>query len=1275
MPPAYRETPSPTTNSNVAAAAEDILRISKVADPEMRQKYGIMLNNLLEREYLRFQGTDNAKRSSLNVVKNRIIENMVRWDSMEGYFAHLDKATSGGIRTGELPQDWGRSLPEPGIRERQNIVLNLGEAGAEKLAFWLCTASFYYEKPQNGGSIRFSSPGAYAEGIEDISQEKKNLDPALLEQVKESIIQRPYAIPSSSDFAAQRYFGMTERGEAMEQTFVSLIAGDTRLDGLTQESQNELTKYVERNVKGVKDTYLSIFKEYSERGVVFTQEEQAAICFATATLGIGNGLLFAGELAAKSHLAPEAANEATKKISRGMKAEIRYSFSDCLGEWGAGEVSESGAKPTIKIGNKNHQIVLDEKEMNELLVFGLLNTGIKHGKTELKLVLAHSEISGETRAYLQGGAENALAYFEMNYPSYPDKTRKISKDAMENSMRGFAAFKEGEILQGWSISERKRKSLLSEDRVRASENEAKAMDDIVAGISCIHDEIARCFNVSNDHLQKTMTGGAKGLFTMWLNDSASWLTAGLLPSESKKLLEGYNRVCERWGRVVDAYGLVKTAKPQSMNRLSADYIAEASSLFSELDSFEKSIYSYDINDARDALLKGMQTALNVWTAVSILLPVVSITGSFARVGLSKMGITALSEYGKTIEKKGAETAVKTYFFSAENLSRAASHMASWEVQRIAIAQGIGFSSLNIYQQHENNRMVSRLREGKKEETNQLIGKMESLLPELDPESRKTVSMCIGSLVELRDQKESSINYIESGLVFAQAWGTYVFFAGTVKALNGSTFKKPGALNAALADKGDEIIRSVSSKPEELLKAGERIHGTKVRFADKKSANFYKILVSDADNLRGLDLGEGMVVGTVSMDKGGMWIMNGLDMRIGDAALNVYLESIEQVGKKYGAELVLSGGDEVIAIITSAKGGFGATMTEGQMAELCRKFTSDVADEMVLRLRAIGLDDAAPEMVKFFETMRKFEANSYAFSLEPNGATTLGGKRISVSKEMNFAEIEKSLAKLDKKSRKIAEKLMQRMPGEGVEQFTGPLKEGSVTLNVSMELDVDGKKLFGDLAEINLKGVRQASEGIVGPGVMNQAGHLYFDHVQSLFGSALAKNLEAHGITVRTTGPMKYAFFRVNETPVQIDEAHLIEAAFNQSKKEVIRLLNADGKIFKDAKFIALKVNADAIGRMEVVGTDISGFSAHSESIIGGKEYAKIQRAISLMHMGAEFSRAVGEDIVFDPVLKGWARTPEDYLWSQINKEALNIGGSTTKGVVIDTGSDDFRQKR
>ena len=207
-----------------------------------------------------------------------------------------------------------------------------------------------------------------------------------------------------------------------------------------------------------------------------------------------------------------------------------------------------------------------------------------------------------------------------------------------------------------------------------------------------------------------------------------------MPAESDKLTNKYNELCELKGKMDDSYQAVKTGKTQSMNRLASDYVYDAANFFKELSSFEEDLKKYQINDTGDALLKAVNTGINIWTAVSILLPAVSITGSLARTALYGGGrATATASVGTGIEEMG-----KTYFFSSANWERTVRHVASAGVQRTAIAQGVGFGTLNVYEQHRANNEINLLRDGNTGTVDLLIGKMENILPGLDQEGREKV---------------------------------------------------------------------------------------------------------------------------------------------------------------------------------------------------------------------------------------------------------------------------------------------------------------------------------------------------------------------------------------------------------------------------------------------------------------------------------------------------------------------------------------------------------
>jgi|GEM_PF-4705960 len=1203
---------APAVKPEIAAATEDILRTARIADPGLRQQYASMLNNILSQEYAGFRGTERDSLKRLSVIKNRIVESMIRSDSMGGYLSSLHEKTSGGKNTASFSEYFGAELQAPNREERRNIVLNLGEAGAEKLAVWLCTASAYSEKQSGGGSLYSSSSGAYAEGLFDFSEEKKKINPTLFENVKQSVLQRVYDIPSSDEFAAQRYFGMTLRGEEMEQNFKALIAGNVKLEGLTEQSQGELHEYVEKNLKLTKNTYLSIFREYAERGVVFTQEEQAAICFATSTLGIGNGVLFAGELAAKTHLAPEAANKATDKLSRAIQAGTPPSFSSQLGEWSLPESVGGGITFDLKIGKTTFQIKLDEEDLRELMLFGSMEKGISYGKGELKVILAESLIDGKISAYLAPGAENALAYFEANYSSYREGRGSIPKNALAFSLTGFRAFREGNILEGaWDISSKKRTELAARDAKERNTIENQAKNEIVKIIELMHNDIASAFHRTSEDMQMT-AGGVLGYFTMFLNDTASGLTFGIGGGTGDELLEEYRGLSEKWVRMVEIYARMKGSETLGeMQRHATAYVDESAEFFAKLQSFQEKLEENKVEGIGDVVVKGCKAALNVWTASGVAL--LAIGGA----ALLTRQITSVGFRGtvKALVPHGSLRRVGTEFIRSSISKETLKNASLWSG---------GFGALDLYGQYRLNNEINRVREGNFDMIDSQIKRMEGLLPSASDEDGKLILERIGELKAIRDSRAGGIDLGNTAAIMLQAALTTVIFQAGAKAISAAYYSpvNSGSLNIT----------------DDIIKAGEDIASTRADFTPKTSP-IYRVISSDLKNINDLGLTPNQVNGVVTLDKSFLWYHNLIDRKLGDAVLNIYFKSIQNTVKKYGATAILSGGDEVTIFLSKPGNSFGTRFIEADMDRICQSMCDDIAKEIALQLERIGVDSSS----KLFKRMSGFESNSIVFSLETKGGSltaTRGGKSINVSTEISYAELAKTMQKLRGKNLKLMKKLNKRTPGGPLTSHNRELPEGSIVLEASMKLGNEGKSLFKETALINNKGLRQAVLGEVGPSVINQAGHPYFDFIQNLLGKNLADRLDALGIEVRLIGPMKYAFFR-NGKAIGADDLQAIEKAFNSSKISVLKELGKDGNVFDDVLF-DLRVR----GKNGTTSLKTSRLSGEPKD---GPKYAKVRLQMAELHQ--------------DDMLPAWVRTVDDFEflieYAEMNEKSLQM----VKGVL------------
>ncbi|MEM0438240.1 MAG: hypothetical protein QXU54_02975 [Candidatus Micrarchaeia archaeon] len=446
---------------------------------------------------------------------------------------------------------------------------------------------------------------------------------------------------------------------------------------------------------------------------------------------------------------------------------------------------------------------------------------------------------------------------------------------------------------------------------------------------------------------------------------------------------------------------------------------------------------------------------------------------------------------------------------------------------------------------------------------------------------------------------------------------------------------------------------------------EYVDFTKNFFITKDKSELYRALQGEVDNaaeilreaLNIADVGaleRGIPnIGVGVFDKGKTWLLNSISRELGDVGIAIYLKSIYKNAEKFGVDLVMTGGDEILVI---ARDGGADTIKNFYDAAL-----KDMADE----IKVMRKESGNPQAFKLIE-----DALS-SVSIHADSATlkVVDGKVKLASphkkgEPVEFHDLSTFLSRME------ARELFAKIPGsagarEILREFMHLSGEALPTLAksdgvvvVRLGFGPETKQALTILGEYAEKGVAQAirHKG-VGPSILNLLGHPVADYFSREYANALKIAFKEAGYAVevgQAGAPLSISYVIKGGKKAGADELEKITKRANDIFVESVNGKNAEIGLRGVSAFAAgTKETAEGLAKKHFTRGLLNGIKeegvrlelAYLHTDKGAKrELAEKVRGYLEDTFGTAFVSNV-PDAAYNAFenLPAWVRQPEDLV--------------------------------
>lgn len=348
------------------------------------------------------------------------------------------------------------------------------------------------------------------------------------------------------------------------------------------------------------------------------------------------------------------------------------------------------------------------------------------------------------------------------------------------------------------------------------------------------------------------------------------------------------------------------------------------------------------------------------------------------------------------------------------------------------------------------------------------------------------------------------------------------------------------LDSYLDDMFSIMNKGMEKFPNAKQKILNALELSKQKIPYKSESNIYSILNRQLENVsnpvrstyRSM---HGQPVSILTIDKGSMWALNALDKSqiLGDTALTLYNRSViktqTEAIKKFKSgglsiEAIRTGSDEIIVVIN------------GSNEKMVRDATTFFKEQLEKNLNDFSYKMSEP-MQKIFSKVDIIPEHGYLHARKNIfGFTKTGksqpGKIYSLSDFSGRSETRKMFNTYIKEYAKenvnhVDVKYMRELAGVKSKALD-VISEGAVidgVVGYRLGLNENTSRIFGNITQINNKGVSAVKQNLVGPSVFNQLGHKFVDSLNYEYSEVLINTAKKYGLDVKVyqSAPMQLAY--------------------------------------------------------------------------------------------------------------------------------------------------------
>ncbi|MCX8205975.1 MAG: hypothetical protein N3H30_01970 [Candidatus Micrarchaeota archaeon] len=465
---------------------------------------------------------------------------------------------------------------------------------------------------------------------------------------------------------------------------------------------------------------------------------------------------------------------------------------------------------------------------------------------------------------------------------------------------------------------------------------------------------------------------------------------------------------------------------------------------------------------------------------------------------------------------------------------------------------------------------------------------------------------------------------------------------------------------AVADNKKVTLESVEAASKEY------VDFTKSFFTTKDKSLLYKSLEGEVDNAAEIvtkSLGIADVgalergipnIGVGVLDKGKTWLLNAISKELGDAGIAIYLRSIYKNAEKFGVDMIMTGGDEIVVI--ARDGG----------ADAVRNFYNAVIADMKAEISLMRNASGNPRAFKAIEdaiSSVSMHADSATLKIIDGKVKLASPHKTSEPPEfhnlstfLSRMEARELLAKVSVKHPEATEVLRRFMHLSGEALPKLEKVDGVVVARLGFEPET--RRALIVLGEYAEKGTAQAIRANgAGPSLLNLLGHSGPDYFSRKYADSLQEAFRQFGYIVE-----------VGQEGAPLSISYAVKGGKKVGKNELEKITKRADEIFiakvkKEHPEIGLTGTSTFFARTKE-SAEAAARKHFTRGLLEGVDEDTVRFRIAYVHLNSTTKRQVAEGLrkfledhfgsaFVSPVadtahrafenLPAWVRQPEDLV--------------------------------